>query len=616
MNLSEEEKKIGKDNYNNVLGATRRDFLLTLAGAGVVTGGGLGAAYFNYKTNLPSRLRVGIIGTGDEGNVLIGALNPEVVEVVAIADIRPYNIHRAFHGHFNVSARPGLMSVYGWKSQDEAEKQVKVYRDNYEDLIADKNVEAVIIALPLWLHHPAAIKAMRAGKHVLTEKLMAWNIAQCKEMARVADQTKLLLSTGHQRHYSVLYDNARDTVHRGVIGDVHAIQAQWHRGNLPGKDSWSPNIPQKPIGDEALKAGLAAAGKKGKEALQAYKEEYLLQYELMNWKADLAKKVNEKSITASDQAKVEAKIAEKEKQIEDWQVDAAKHGYVGTTSPTGYQRSALEELIRWRLWNRTGGGLMAELGSHQLDASGIFISSQFDGHQKVNPLCVSGVGVRSLFPDDREVDDHVHCAYEYPGKGYFEDNNPTTGKVADPNKKVVVSYSSINGNGFGGYGETVLGTNGTLLLLNEQETLLYAGAKTSTSVTVDKGNALVDSYETGGGVAVGVAQEVAKAPSRGYQEEIEHWAWCIREGEPAETLHCYPKVALADAVIALTSNIAMRDQKRINFDPKWFDWKDNATPDGSKPRAAADVTAQRTHRVAGAHGAAALSSGEWPAAVR
>ncbi len=39
-----------------------------------------------------------IIGTGDEGGILIGALNPNYVDVVAIADIRPYNIHlRANH---------------------------------------------------------------------------------------------------------------------------------------------------------------------------------------------------------------------------------------------------------------------------------------------------------------------------------------------------------------------------------------------------------------------------------------------------------------------------------------------------------------------------------------
>lgn len=49
---------------------------------------------------------------------------------------------------------------------------------------------------------------MMRGKHVLTEKLMAHNVAQCKAMARVAKETGLHLATGHQRHYSVLYDNA------------------------------------------------------------------------------------------------------------------------------------------------------------------------------------------------------------------------------------------------------------------------------------------------------------------------------------------------------------------------------------------------------------------------
>ena len=40
-----------------------------------------------------------------------------------------------------------------------------------------------------------------------------------------------------------------------------------------------------------------------------------------------------------------------------------------------YDRPAIEELIRWRLWDRTGAGLMAELGSHQFDAASIFISA-------------------------------------------------------------------------------------------------------------------------------------------------------------------------------------------------------------------------------------------------
>ncbi len=66
----------------------------------------------------------------------------------------------------------------------------------------------IVIALPLWLHAPVAIEAMKDGKHVFTEKLMAHSIAECKEMCRVARETNRLLAVGHQRHYSVLYDNA------------------------------------------------------------------------------------------------------------------------------------------------------------------------------------------------------------------------------------------------------------------------------------------------------------------------------------------------------------------------------------------------------------------------
>src|SRR5207247_204162 len=56
----------------------------------------------------------------------------------------------------------------------------------------------------------------------------------------------------------------------------------------------------------------------------------------------------------------------------------------------GYKKgkAGVEELVRWRLYNETGGGLMAELGSHQLDACSIFLG-------KVHPLAVTGVGYKS-----------------------------------------------------------------------------------------------------------------------------------------------------------------------------------------------------------------------------
>ena len=207
-------------------GVNRRDFIIGGMAAGVVVGGGLGAFYFGYEKSLGKPLRVGVIGTGDEGSVLLGAINPKFIEVRSIADIRPYNIWRAFHGdHYSeaaLAARPGLMAKYGWKTQQEARRHVKVYEakdGGYEGLLKNAKrdgLEAVVIALPLHLHAPAAIAAMQVGLHVLTEKLMGHTVRECKDMARTAELTGLILATGHQRHYYILYANAEDAIERGV----------------------------------------------------------------------------------------------------------------------------------------------------------------------------------------------------------------------------------------------------------------------------------------------------------------------------------------------------------------------------------------------------------------
>lgn len=554
MNLTEQQKAIGKENFTDAVNITRRDFLAGTVAAGLASGAGLGSIYFGYGTSVGDPLRVGVLGTGDEGCVLLGAHSPDYLNVVAIADVRPYNVYRAFHGDVSsptaYQARPGLMSKYKWSTEDAAREKVKVYAA-YEDLLADKDVEAVIIALPLHLHAPAAIKAMRAGKHVLTEKLMGHSIHECKEMGRVSRETGRILATGHQRHYSILYDNAVHTIGTAnLIGDLHSIRAQWHRGNLPGKDSWKPPMPE----DASLAKKLAG------------------------WQKDL------QNAKPADIDALQKQIGQLEAQIADQVVDAAKYGYTPMTLPNGDQRTPMEELLRWRLWNRTGGGLMAELGSHQLDAAGIFVSAMHGAGAKVKPLTVTAVGNRSIFPADREIDDHVYCMYEYPAPGYEDDKN----------KKVVVTYSSINGNGFGGYGEVVLGTKGTLVLEQERDVMLYKDSAKDTRVTVAKakdGSPTLDTTESGGGggaVAAGKAGSDA-APSRGYTEEMEHWAWCIRNPSPENQPRCKPEVAIADAVIALVSNIALANpttQPRIEFKPEWFDIASDETPEGVKP----DVT--------------------------
>ncbi|WP_165072209.1 Gfo/Idh/MocA family protein [Paludisphaera rhizosphaerae] len=507
--LTPEQRLLGRENADRALGMSRRDWLAAAAAAPA-----MGAYYFGYnKMGDKPPVKAAIIGTGDEGcQAMIRFHNRDYMNFIGMCDIRPTQQER------------GRKEFASHKQYGEADAaKIKQYK-NKEEMYADPDVEVVVIALPLWLHAPVAIEAMKAGKHVFTEKLMAHSIAECKQMCRVARETNKLLAVGHQRHYSALYDNANYLLTSGLIGDVRHIRALWHRNNA------LPRIAKDKAGNTVYDSNGLPQVERDEKGNIVYQD---------SWKRPIPD-------------------ADKD-------VDFKAHGY-----------ESLDELIRWRLYNRTGAGLMAELGSHQLDACSIFLG-------KKHPLAVTGVGGKFFYKDDREVDDHVFTMFEFPG--------------ADESDRIVVTYSSINTNSFDGYGEQVMGSKGTMLVAGEKELLLFkeAGAAAlskTTSVTVEtqgKKPVLETSPSTAGPSAATAIGGLATAdPSRGYREELEHFAYCVRHGD-ASNYHadkdhqprCKGEVALADAVIALTSNIAMRENRRIVFDPKWFDYADNATPDGS-----------------------------------
>jgi predicted dehydrogenase len=540
-----------------------------------VAGVGLGGFYFGYSTAIGSPVRVGVIGTGDEGSVLIGALNPNFIQVKAIADIRPFNQFRAFHGDWTnkdnkpslLPVRPGLMSIYGWKTESEAKKNVKVY-GRYEELLenAQKDgIEAIIIATPLHLHAPIAIAAMNNGLHVITEKLMAQTVEQCKKMARVADEKRLYLAIGHQRHYNVKYWQAKDWIQRGLLGEVHSIRAQWHRGNLPPpyNDSWKMPLPPG-VKQEEMPIKLDSEIVKARRALeQSYGSE------TEGWLKVLGQ--------------LEAQVADRDLlKIEKVQ-DYKTLGYKGKTVKNAdgkvvYECTPLEELIRWRLWDNTGAGMMAELGSHQLDAASIFVSALYpEGHAHPHPLRVVATANRPIFPPDRDIEDHVCCIIEFPMPEYDEKDAKTH------RKKIAVQYASINGNGYLGYGELVYGTKGTLALEKEQDLKLLTGSgdegdgETAVKVSGGGGGPSLDTQSSG--PARKAAGAAGGPVSKGYAEELEHWAWCIRHPAPENKPRCDPRTAMADAIIALTTNLAVRTGQPIEFNPKWFKPEEPDTPE-------------------------------------
>ena len=106
MLTTPEQEQIGKDNFYEAVGISRRDFMKNAA----VAGTGLGALYFGYEKLKGKPVRTAFIGTGDEGNVLISEHPTDYMEIVAIADIRPANIKRTFTGS-HPAARKGLNAV-------------------------------------------------------------------------------------------------------------------------------------------------------------------------------------------------------------------------------------------------------------------------------------------------------------------------------------------------------------------------------------------------------------------------------------------------------------------------------------------------------------------------
>jgi predicted dehydrogenase len=550
LDLTADQKDLGRANAANVMNElSRRGFMKSLAagagGGAVVTA----ASYFGYTGFGDKPVRAALIGAGDEGGILVGEHNPDFLKFVAIADIRPSNQKRIIDGDPKVPLRKGFKKVYG---QHEASK-IKI-TDNYEELLKDPSIEAVVIALPLHLHAPVAIKAMEAGKHVLCEKLMAWNVGQCKKMIEVAKKTNRILSIGHQRHYSMLYAHASEVLKSGVLGDIRHIRAQWHRNN-----TW-------PFEWDATKDGALA-----KNVIQpVYRDGWF------------------NPITQADYD-----VLNNPKKLKEY----------------GYE--SVEELIRWRLYNATGGGLMAELGSHQLDACSIFLG-------KVHPLAVTGVGTKSFYGkgrNDRDSDDHVFVTFEFPGNNYFQKDD--NGKVVlrdgkqllkDKDDVVVVTYSSISTNQFEPYGECVTGSRGTMVVESETNLMLYneksptgkGGAPRATTVAVtgaEKGKPALEASSTWGPAAAAPSSATAGAGpagttgapvSRGYREEMEDFAYCIRNwgkdgyANNLRLPRCHGTVAMADAIIALTANLSMKKRTRIDFDEKWFDPIAKEVPDADQ----------------------------------
>jgi len=196
----------------------RRDFLIK----GSLAATGLAVAKTAFATGKEiEAIRVGIIGTGDRGTGLAAEINGiDNLTVVAGCDILPFRLE-------NFSGIVG--------------KDVRTYSD-YRKLLDNREVDAVIIASPLYLHAQMVADAIDAGKHIYCEKTMAYDIEQTLQVVKKVRSSKKVFQVGHQYRNYPLYSTIREKIRAGDIGDVKHFICHYNRNN-----NW-----RKPVPDPSL----------------------------------------------------------------------------------------------------------------------------------------------------------------------------------------------------------------------------------------------------------------------------------------------------------------------------------------------------------------------------
>src|SRR5260370_6139399 len=95
---------------------------------------------------------------------------------------------------------------------------------DWHDMLRDREIDAIYIATPVNLHAMQTIVAAEAGKHVLCEKPMALNPAECAEMIAACRANKVKLGVAYYRHFYPVVGRIKDVLESGEIGTAVVVQ--------------------------------------------------------------------------------------------------------------------------------------------------------------------------------------------------------------------------------------------------------------------------------------------------------------------------------------------------------------------------------------------------------
>ena len=177
----------------------------------------LAGALAAHAASPADQVVLGVIGSGSRGTFVMTVFQKDpALRVGAICDVYEPNLEKAIS---TASAVQG--------------SRPKIYR-NYKELLADKDVQAVLIATPEHWHYQMVIDALAAGKDIYVEKPLCQTPEQGARLVEAEKTTKNIIQVGMQRRSYDLYIEGRDIVASGQLGRVRMVRSWWLNNYLGG----------------------------------------------------------------------------------------------------------------------------------------------------------------------------------------------------------------------------------------------------------------------------------------------------------------------------------------------------------------------------------------------
>jgi predicted dehydrogenase len=203
----------------------RRSFLKSTSAVGAALGMARTAKSQSRVIGANDRINVGVVGVGGRGTY-VGRTFGEVgqtasnAQVIALCDVyqRRINQNKDMHStKFNTKPDGYL---------------------NFNDLIARKDIDAVIVSTPDHWHARVAIAAMKAGKDVYCEKPMCHTVEEVKMLIDTVKQTGRVMQVGSQTTSGDQWAKAKKVIADGMIGQMLLSQGSYHRNSTEGEWNW------------------------------------------------------------------------------------------------------------------------------------------------------------------------------------------------------------------------------------------------------------------------------------------------------------------------------------------------------------------------------------------